>query len=225
MGRGNKSLHRLEVELRIELEPHGSGSLRGSHQGVGVVPWIVLDRCPSERLHRQGRRPAKDHPARRPGSVKAVEEESAPSHQLHGIDPGRSIDTNHPAQQLRRISAHVTHGGDSLGQEVAQIERQLLTCASMSEEQQMDMAIDQAGDQPAAGSVDDPGSPRDGTFPGRTRAENAIAADQGDRIGDRTASGTVPQGGADNRSCRLWCGWPVDARRTTATGAQDQRRD
>ena len=110
--------------------------------------------------------------------LEAVEEEPAAGHELHGVDPRRGLEGPDPRQQRGRIGAHVAHRGDALGQEVAQVEAELLARAPVGQEQQMDVAVDQAGDQVLPLRVDDPGVRRDRAFSGGAGAEDPVAAHQ-----------------------------------------------
>ena len=66
------------------------------------------------------------------------------------------------------------------------------------EEEQVDVAVDQAGDEVLPLAVDHPGALRHLAFARGAGAEDAVAADDGDGVGDRRAAGSVPQRGADD---------------------------
>ena len=106
----------------------------------------------------------------RPASVltrEAVKEEAAAGHELHGIDSRRGRRTALTRESSSAgIGAHVPHGGDALGQQVAQVEAKLLAGAAAGEEEQMDVAVDQPGNQPLALGIDDPRAGRDRAFAG-----------------------------------------------------------
>ena len=61
-----------------------------------------------------------------------------------------------PGRRSGGVGAHVANRGDTLSQEVAQVERQVFAGAAARQEQQVDMAVDQAGDELLTLGVDDP---------------------------------------------------------------------
>ena len=210
--------HRARVELGVQLESHGAGSSRLFHNGIRVATRIELDRFPAELLHRDGRRLPVDGATGRGYAVEAVEEEPAARDELHGVDTGRRLERLNAPEQPGRIGAHVAHGGDALGEEVAQVETQLLAGASADHEEEMDVAIDQTGDEILTLGVDDAGPWRNRAFTGGTGAEDSIVPHQRDGIGYWTATGTIPEGRADD--C---CGRSDGRRRGTGRGRAPAR--
>jgi hypothetical protein len=156
--------------------------------------------------------------------MESIEEEPPPRDQLHGINPWGGVQRIDPRQQLGGIGPHVSHRGDTLRQQISKIQRQLFSCASAGEEEQVNVAIDQAGDQPLAGRVDDSCSGRNGTLTGGAGADNPIPPNQGDRIADWTATGSIPEIGTNDGYRGIGRGQLTKPGRTSATGAQDQRR-
>ena len=138
---------RHAVELGVELEPHRPGLAGRRDDGLGVVAAVVLDRGPAQPLHRERGRLPVDHAAVGLHRPEAVEEEAPTGHQLHRIDPGRGLEAGHPGEQRRGIVAHVAHRRDALGQQIAEVEAELLAGAAAREEEQVHVAVDQAGDQ------------------------------------------------------------------------------
>jgi hypothetical protein len=159
--------------------------------------------------------------------VVPIEEEAAAGDELHRVDPRRRLEGADPSQESGRIGAHVPHGGDALGEEIAQVPAQLFARAPAGEEQQMDVAVDQARDQVLTLRLEDSGVPRDWAFSRGSRAEDPISSHQRDRIGHRRAAGAVPQGGPDDRDG----GWKrpglgrADGRAPTGCRQQAERRE
>ena len=121
------------VELGVELEPHRARPARAcATTDSGSSSRLNMDRRPAQPLHGHRRRLAVA-PRPRLGlhRPEAVEEEAAAGHELHGVDPGRGLEARHPGEQRRRVGAHVAHRGDALGQQVAEVEAELLAGAAV----------------------------------------------------------------------------------------------
>ena len=198
MGSLGQQADRHRIELSVKLEPHGPGFPGLGDDGLGVVAGVELERAPPQLLHRDRGRLPVDGAAGGVGSVVPVEEEAAAGDELHRVDPRRRLEGADPSQESGRIGAHVAHGGDALGEEIAQIPAQLLARAPAGEEQQMDVAVDQARDQVLTLRLEDSGVLRDWAFSRGARAEDPISSHQRDRVGHRRAAGAVPQGGPDD---------------------------
>ena len=91
-------------------------------------------------------------------------------------------------------------------------------------EQQVDVRVDQSGDEILALGVDHAGVGGHRALAGRAGADHSVAADHGDRVGDLAAAGPVPQGGADDGHGghqRHWIA-PGEPRASAGCGGQRQ---
>ena len=182
---------------------------------------LNMDRRPPQPLH--GHAPAAagySTPRAVCDRPEAVEEEAAAGHELHGVDPWRGPEPGHPGQQRRGLVPM----SRTVVTPCARRSRRSRPSSSLAlpfgEEEQVDVAVDQAGDQILPLRVDDPGALRDLAFARGAGAEDPVAADEGDGVGDRRAAGAVPQRGADDG------GRGVDGGRTGPAwpGARHRRR-
>ena len=227
VGRLGQQPDRPRVQVGVQLEPHRAGFPCLGHDRLRVIARVELERPPSQLLHRNRRRLAVDHATGGAGGLVPIEEEPPACDQLHGVHSRRRLERADPHEEPGRIRAHVAHRGDALSQQIAQVPTQLLTRASAGEEEQVNVAVDQAGDEVLTLRLDDPGVLGDGAFPRRSRAEDPIAPHQGNRVGHRRAAGAVPQGGPDDgdgRWYRLGLGRP-DGRASAGCRQQAERRE
>jgi hypothetical protein len=141
-------------------------------------------------------------------------------HRVHSRRHRQGVD---PTQQLGGIGAHVAHRGDTLGQQIPQIHRQILTGASAGQEEQVDMAVYQSWDEPLTMCVYDPGSRRNGTLACRSGADDSAVPDEGYGVRHDWAAGTVPQIGSyyGKRGIGSWGYFGLG--RASAAGVQSQR--
>ena len=126
------------------------------------------------------------------------------------------------------IGAHVSHRRDALRQQVAEIERELLAGAAVGQEEQVDMAVDQPGNEPLSVRVDDPGAGRYRALAGRPGADDPPARTRVTALVHDGAAGAVPQIGSDN--CKSWirgpelCGAGADVRRRRSESTSQGRQ-
>ena len=203
------------VGAAVPLVIHGDGNLiidpADAQRLVDALPDAALLELAGagtccRRPPRPARMPIHGHcrrlPVNRASSggdrLEAAEEEPAAGHQLHGDDPGSGLECTGPRQQNGDIGAHVAHRRDALGQQLAEVERQVFRRPAVHHEEQVDMRVDQSGYEILPMRVDDAGIGGHRAFAGRTGADHPVAADHGYRVGDLASAGPIPQGGADD---------------------------